>query len=157
MERVEDEVFHTVGACVPRHLLTANLDHHLVDIGAHQDALMRIGDGNRVVRVPIPDKRLTARHARTFIARLERNGGLRQKGSTVRSQKIKDTRAFRAAKGCALTLPAPLRQHRVQLVDVRSLRNRNHEGSAGEAHHAFARTLVVAPARSAEPVVKQIM
>jgi hypothetical protein len=49
---------------------------------------------------------------------------------------------------------ALLKQHRVQLVDVSDMRDRNHEGAAREADHSFHVPFVVPARRAPKPVIE---
>ena len=84
------------------------------------------------------------------------NGGAipGQRGGEVGHETLAD-RAGMPTSAVPLTSPAPFRQHGVQLLEARRRRDRGHEVGARVFDQALDLALVVALARTAEPVLEQ--
>ena len=106
---------------MPRDLLGARRDDHLIDIGLHHHIAVRINDRDRVVGVLVSDQRLTGDPPGPFVADIERCRGEVLEDRPIGGRANADRRRI-AAQGFTLPFPAADLQHRIEFDKVATTR-----------------------------------
>ena len=141
---------------MPGDLLAGAQDHDLVDEALHHNILEAVCRRHRVVVAAVADQGRRRDPRRPLLARLQRHGGQIPEGLQVGDETLADGLAV-ATGAFALSAPAALFQHGVEIVEARRQRDRRHEVRSGILHQPLDLALVVALAGTAKAVAEQVV
>ena len=156
MQRVEHEVLALVGARMASDHLRAASDHHLVHVTAHKHLAVTEARRHRVVVAPVAHQRQRGdARAKLLAGVVWRRQRLAQSGQ-IALQPLADGLVV-ATQAIAHALSAAVQKMGVQRREAVEHRDRHQEVAPRITDQPFDLALVVALARSAEPVLEQVM
>ena len=131
-------------------------NHHLMNIAPHQNFLMTEGCRNRIIVAAIAHEGQRTHPNRLFVAGVIGNNWQGLKLVRI-SHKPLPNRAFVTTQFVAHALAALFGQMCIEIIKTGKLGFGHHEVTTGISHHPFNFTFVIALARAAKAILKQIM
>ena len=156
VDGIEHEVVSVVGATVTGDHVRTAADDHLVDIPSDQHLSVSVCDRRRVVVGAVSDQRQRAHTGQVPVARVIRHCRQRQEGVEITHHAL----AYRLCVAPELRLhpiQAPLLEVGVESLEAIERWDRNKEVPPGVSDHTLDLALVVALARTSEPVLEQVV
>jgi hypothetical protein len=156
VQRIEHEVFPLVGAGMPGDDLRPAGDHHLVHVAAHHHLAVAKACRHRVVVAPVAHQRQRGDGRGHLLAGIVRWGQRLLQSGQIALQPRADGLGV-AAQAIAHALATAREQMLVQRREAVEHRDRHQEVAPREADQPLDLALVVALARSTEPILEQVM
>ena len=152
----KNEFVPLVGAGVPGDDVGSTADDHLVHVAPYQHLPMPVGHRCRVVGGPVPHQGQGTDPARPLVAGVVRRG--RQGSRSSRSPSSRwPIRSVWPRSWASIRFRQLLFQVGVKCLKALKGRHRHQEVAPHIAHHPLHLSLVVPLARSAEPVLEQVV
>ena len=126
MQRIGDEGALGIGPRMPGDDLAGTKDYNLVDEALYHDFLEAVARRHRVVVVAVANQRRRRHAAAALLAGLQRHRRQRAQRRRVGHQSLAD-RLGMATGVVGLASAAAHRQHRIEIIEARRLRDRHHE------------------------------